>query len=152
MGGVTLLFIILSIISIIVCLFLSFILNKNMAYRFVTDSNQFLAFAVSFCSFMYFNNLQIKNHSRSINLFGKSTFGVLLIHTSSDAMRSWLWGDVCKVKYVFHFPFYKLLVFIICSIIDIVRQKFIEQQMLNRIQLSRLYKRIDNWISSLVSN
>lgn len=76
-------------------------------------------------------------------------------------MRSWLWGDVCKVKYVFHSPFYKLFiysvflilfVFIICSIIDIVRQKFIEQQMLNRIQLSRLYKRIDNWISSLVSN
>lgn len=38
------------------------------------------------------------------------------------------------------------------SIIEIARQKFIEQQILNRIQLSRLYRWIDDWTSSLDSN
>ena len=90
-------FIRLAILSIVTCLFLGDILDKQVAFRFVSDSNTFLAFAIGFCSFMFFKDLKIKQ-SRTINIIGGSTFGVLCIHANSDTMRKWLWGTVLNVK------------------------------------------------------
>lgn len=72
--------------SIIICLTIGNLYDKQMAYRFVSDSNTFIAFAVSVCSFMVFKNLRLK-HSSFINAIGGSTFGVLCIHANSNAMR-----------------------------------------------------------------
>ena len=55
----TIFFIVIAIASVITCLFLGDKLDKQIAYRFVSDSNKFLAFAIGFCSFMLFKDLKI---------------------------------------------------------------------------------------------
>ena len=126
-------------------------LDKQLAYRFVSDSNTFLAFAIGFCSFMYFKDLKIKQ-SRVINTVGGSTFGVLCIYANSDTMRKWLWGTVLNVKGAYSFTLGKLVlfsfisvlgVFVICSITEIIRQKLIEKKILNRIEKTTVYNRIN---------
>ena len=101
----TIFFILTAIASVITCLFLGDKLDKQVAYRFVSDSNTFRAFAIGFCSFMFFKDLKIKQ-SRAINIIGGSTFGVLLIHANSDTMRKWLWGTVLNMKGAYSLPFF----------------------------------------------
>lgn len=149
-GFWTTFFILLSILSIVTCLFLGDKLDKQIAYKFVSDSNTFLAFAIGFCSFMFFKDLKIKQ-SKAINIIGGSTFGVLCIHANSDTMRKWLWGTVLNVKGAYSLHFENLVlfsilsvlgVFMICSIIEVIRQKFIEKKILNRIEETTVYNRI----------
>lgn len=156
-GILTLLFFVLSVVSIILCLFIGQKIQKNIAYRFVTDSNTFLAFAVSFCSFMYFIDLKIKTN-KIINLVAGSTFGILLIHTNSDAMRNWLWKDIFRVQIVYDYPFYQLIfysfisiftVFIVCALIDILRKRFLEKKFLEFIYNLEIYKKIDIWFKKI---
>ena len=143
-------YILTAILSIVTCLFLGDKLDKQIAYRFVSDSNTFLAFAIGFCSFMFFKDLKIKQ-SREINTIGGSTFGVLCIHANSNTMRKWLWGTVLNVKGAYSLPLEKLIlfsiisvlgVFVICSIIEIMRQKLVEKKILNRIEKTTVYNRI----------
>ena len=58
----------------------------------VSDSNAILALAVGVTTFMFFKNIRIP-YSLFINVVGATTFGVLLIHAHSNAMRHWLWRD-----------------------------------------------------------
>ena len=90
---------------------------------------------------MYFKDLQIKN-SAFINKVASCMFGVLLIHANSDTMRRWLWCETLdnvgwfQTDYaVFHALVSVTIIFIICVIIDIIRQKFVEKplfELLNR--------------------
>ena len=146
----TIFFIVTAIASVITCLFLGDKLDKQIAYRFVSDSNTFLAFTIGFCSFMLFKDLKIKQ-SRAINIIGGSTFGVLCIHANSDTMRKWLWGIILNVKGAYLLPFGKLVlfsfisvlgVFTICSIIEVMRQKLAEKKILNRIEETTFYNKI----------
>lgn len=147
----TIFFIVTAIASVITCLFLGDKLDKQIAYRFVSDSNTFLAFAIGFCSFMFFKDLKIKQ-SRAINIIGGSTFGVLLIHTNSDTMRKWLWGTVLNVKGAYSLPFVNQIlfsilsvlgVFIISSIIEVMRQKLAEKKILNWIEKTSVFSKIN---------
>lgn len=105
----------------------------GLPYWFVADSNKVFAILTAVAAFCFFKNLKMKN-SRFINTVAASTFGVLLIHANSDAMRQWLWKDTLNnvgmydsnLIYV-HALVSVIGVFIICSIIDILRQKFIEE-------------------------
>ncbi|MCM1291714.1 MAG: acyltransferase [Bacteroides sp.] len=110
-------------------------------YFFVADSNKFLSLAIAVCSFMYFKDLKI-GYSRYINLIGASTFGVLLIHANSDAMRQWLWRDT--VDCIGHFNDFALnmlgyallsvlIIFCVCSAIDCLRAKYIEPKLIDFI-------------------
>lgn len=146
----TIFFILTAIASVITCLFLGDKLDNQLAYRFVSDSNTFLAFAIGFCSFMFFKDLKIKQ-SRTINTIGGSTFGVLCIHANSDTMRKWLWGTVLNVKGAYSLPFGNLVlfsilsvlgVFVICSIFEVIRQKLVEKKILNQIEQTTVYNRI----------
>ena len=146
----TVFFILTAILSIVACLYLGDLLDKQNAYRFVSDSNTFLAFAIGFCSFMLFKDLKIKQ-SRAINIIGGSTFGVLCIHANSDTMRKWLWGTVLNVKGAYSLPFGNLVlfsilsvlgVFAICSIIEVIRQKLAEKKILNWIEKITVYNKI----------
>ena len=146
----TIFFILTAIASVITCLFLGDKLDKQLAYRFVSDSNTFLAFAIGFCSFMFFKDLKIKQ-SRTINTIGGSTFGVLCIHANSDTMRKWLWGTVLNVKGAYSLPFGNLVllsilsvlgVFVFCSIFEVIRQKLVEKKILNWIEKTTVYNRI----------
>ena len=110
-----------------------------LPYFFVTDSNKLLALIFSVSSFMWFKDLNI-NYNPWINTIGATTFGVLLIHTNSDAMRLWLWKET--VDSVGHFGpsvlstlgyaiASVLMIFFLCSFIDWIRKCFIEDKLIN---------------------
>ncbi len=117
----------------------------NICY-FINDSNKILALFVSVCSFMMFKNMPLK-HSKIINTVASCTFGVLLIHAASDDMRRWLWQDICNNVGIYHQNtiylhalFVPLIVFSVCALIDYIRQKSIEQPLINGVErvLSKL--------------
>lgn len=120
------------------------ILMKGVVpYFFVSDSNKIFAVLVAVSSFLWFKNMEL-SYSKTINMIGASTFGVLLIHANSSAMRTWLWKDAvdCVGHYAMSLPnliVYSLgailIIFIICIIIDIFRIKLLETPMF------RLYDR-----------
>ncbi len=104
-------------------------------YFFVADSNKPLALAFSVSAFLYFKNL--KFYSKFINTVALSAFGVLLIHAHSDAMRQWLWRDLCNNVTWIDSPYCLLhifgvciIVYIVCSAIDYLRLRYLEQPML----------------------
>lgn len=122
--------------------------DKFLPYFFVSDSNKFLSLAIAISSFMYFKDLKIP-HSRLINAVGGATFGVLLIHANSDAMRQWLWRET--VDCIGHFgdsilwtlgyaTVSVLIIFTVCAGIEWFRGRFIEPHILNYVNksLSRL--------------
>lgn len=66
-------------------------------------------------------------------------------------MRKWLWGTVLNVKGAYSLPFENLVlfsilsvlgVFVICSIVEVIRQKLVEKKLLNRIEETTVYNRI----------
>lgn len=132
-GCLLLLSLIISIASVVCCVWLGARVNRFIPFYFVTDSNTFLAVMVGIFAFLFFKNLHIP-FNKFINTIGASTFGVLLIHANSDAMRQWLWKDV--LDNVGHYdenymPFYAigcvLVIFIVCVIIDIIRINLLEK-------------------------
>lgn len=125
-------------------------LTGHSAYLLVSDSNAPLALLVGVTSFMMFKNLRIPQ-SRLINTIAASTFGVLLIHANSDAMRQWLWKDTLLVPAHFYSDYYILLalasvtgVFAICTVIDIVRIRLTESWLLDKTEafISTIHGRI----------
>ena len=132
-GVMLLLFLMLSVLSVLGCLWLGRKTNQFMPYYFVTDSNTFLAVMTGLFAFLFFKNLRIP-YSRLINAVAASTFGVFLIHTNSEAMRQWLWKDT--LDNVGHFtdpylPLYAigcvLAVFAVCALIDCIRIHLFEK-------------------------
>jgi len=129
----TLLFLSISVCSVIWCSKLSVEHGVFVGYNFVSDSNTFLATAIALCSFMMFKNMNI-GYSKVINTIAASTFGVLLIHDNSYAMRQWSWRalknvDVYKNN-IYWSPLHAvgsvLFVYIVCTLIDMLRIKFFE--------------------------
>ena len=81
---------------------------------------------------MLFKNLNLK-YNKHINVIAGTTFGVLQIHANSDAMRTWLWVDVLKnvnmysSRWLIIHAFASVLgIFVVCSLIDLLRKRFIE--------------------------
>lgn len=112
--------------------------TKFAPYYLVADSNKIFAIAIAVSSFMWFKDLKMP-YSKLINAVGATTFGVLLIHANSDAMRTWLWGET--VDTVGHFgesllwtlgyaTVSVIVVFVICSGIDWFRGKLIEPKLM----------------------
>lgn len=124
-------------------------------WYFLADANKITALAVAICCFMAFKPKQIVRganeeirpvipNSRIINNIASATFGVLLIHANSDAMRRWLWQDVCNVKgnylncsSIVDLLAYStgcvLVIFVICVAIDLLRQRFIERPLFDKL-------------------
>ena len=143
----TIAFVGIAVLSIFACLKLGDMLNKQIAYRFVSDSNTFLAFAISVCSFMYFKELKLKQ-SKLINAIGGSTFGVLCIHANSMTMINWLWKDFLNVSSKYDLSVIKLMTFSIitvlgilcvCTLIDRIRVHTIEKFFLKRMENNKYY-------------
>ena len=132
-GIATLISIALSVISVVSCAWLGSKIDRNIAFYFVSDSNTFLAVANGICSFMFFNDLKIKQ-SKFINTVAASTFGVLCIHANSGTMRRWLWKDTLNNVgaygsdlIVLHAIGGVIAIFIICTLIDMARIRLIER-------------------------
>ena len=137
-GWMTLLSIVLAMASII-GLRLFFGERAKLGYNFVSDSNKFFAVAIAVCSFLWFKNMNLK-YSKVINAIGAATFGVLLIHANSNAMRQWLWKDTLDVVGHYTLPIGGLVlysfgvvlaVFIICILIDQLRIATVEKWFFN---------------------
>lgn len=131
-GILTILSILLAIASVIILLFTKPLFHP---YFFVEDCNKILAVPVAVSSFIWFKNLNLM-YNKIINVIGGSTFGVLLIHANSNAMRTWLWKDTLDV--VGHYSLsienlilYSLggviLVFAVCNLIDQIRVHIFEK-------------------------
>lgn len=120
----------LSILSVLLCTWLSIRFQKNNPYFFVTDSNSILAVSTGISAFLLFNNLKIP-YNKFINNLASTTFGILLIHANSDSMRQWLWKDIFDnighYGKSWHIIYCVIVVFSICSIIDLIRIRLIEK-------------------------
>ena len=132
-GWLSLLSVVLSVSSVL-CL-----INTSHTFWLVSDSNAALALTTAVCSFMFFKGLKIKQ-SKTINLIGGSTFGVLLIHANSDTMRRWLWKDTLdnvawfnSDSLVFHAVVSVVVIFAVCIIIDRIRILTVERYIFNYI-------------------
>lgn len=102
-------------------------------YYFVADSNKFLAVITAISAFLFFKNLNLGYHS-VINKVAASAFGVLMIHANSDTMRRWLWRDLLdnvgaydSRYFVIHALFSVIGIYVICTLVDMVRIKCLEK-------------------------
>lgn len=137
-------FVLMAWLSVAAIDFAGYNLHKGswqLAHYFVNDSSKILAFVISVSVFLFFKNLPLP-HSRFINTVAKSTFGVLLIHANSDAMRTMLWKHIVKVpemvaaslpELVFHAVVWAVVIFSVCSIIDYCRLRWVERPVMNYI-------------------
>ena len=130
----------LSWMSVIVLAIVSRFIGKEIGicYYFVADSNKVLALITGVSTFLFFKNLKI-GYSKAINTIAASTFGVLLIHANSDTMRRWLWGDVCnnvgasqEGTIIIHAIASVMVIYFVCTIIDMIRNRLIEQPLIKR--------------------
>lgn len=133
--------VLISWVSVIILAWIGVKNGKQIAYFFVSDSNKILAVTTALCAFLFFMNLKIKQ-SRLINTVATSTFGVLLIHANSDTMRRWLWEDVLNnmrwydSSWIYlHAIFSVLGVYVICTLIDIVRKRVVEKPFLEWLNM-----------------
>lgn len=133
-----------SVMSVALMLFRTNLSDRPTSFSYVAfflqDSNKVMALIVSVCSFMMFKNMKLKQSS-FVNAVAACTFGVLLIHAASDDMRKWLWRDVCNNVGVYqensiylHALLVPIAVFCVCAMIDYVRQKTIEQPLLDGVE------------------
>lgn len=105
-------------------------------YHFI-DINGILAVLTAVGAFLFFKNLRLKYYP-IINKFAASTFGVLLIHANSDIMIKWLWQDVLRNVQMYHSNYLMihaivsvLAIYLISSLIDMIRIKFFEKPFSN---------------------
>lgn len=159
--GVGLLLSVLAAMGSVVCFT---ILYPDMRYYFVSDSNKLLAFLVGLFSFLFFKNLPMKN-SKFINRVATTTFGVLLIHANSDAMRTWLWEELLKVPEMYtatlptlmlHALLSLISIFVICSALDMLRIRFMEKSVMGWLnahtsQIEAHFASIGNGIGRRIS-
>lgn len=136
-GAASVVCIILSIASALVIQFANTRFGLKLdPLHFVHDSNKIMAVLTSISTFLFFKNVKIRNSS-VINTVASSIFGVLLIHTISYEMREWLWHDVLnnagmlgsRMLYL-HALCSVIGVFAVCTVIDQLRIRFLEEKIL----------------------
>lgn len=156
-GRLTLSSILLGMASILGLRVLLGSIGVRYSYFFVSDSNKFFAVAIAVCSFLWFKNMKLQ-YNKVINAFGAGTFGVLLIHANSDAMRTWLWKDLVDCVGHYSLPLGSLIlfsvcvvlvVFIVCNLIDQLRIATVEKWFF-RWYDSRIAVKADNWVNRIL--
>lgn len=112
--------------------------GKASWYNFVSDSNTIMAVTTSVAAFLFFKNIKI-GYNKIINVIASATFGVLLIHANSNNMRQWLWKDTLDNVGQFHAGnaiVHAIIsitsVYVICTLIDLVRIYLIERPFFKR--------------------
>ena len=157
-GWMSLVSVILAIISIL-CMRIFFGEKTDMGYQLVSDSNKIFAVIIAVSSFLWFKKLNIK-YSIVINSIGAATFGVLLIHANSDAMRTWLWKNTVDSvghyismgtgELILYSVAVVLSVFIVCNLIDQLRIATLEKLFFNWYD-RKLSAKVDTFVSRITS-
>ena len=98
---------------------------------YMTGMNRIPSLIIAVFIFIFFKNVKIK-HNLLINNIASSTFGIYLIHENPLA-RKIIWNDIIKApnysnskNVIVYALFFALLVFFICSVIDLIRQHTLE--------------------------
>lgn len=144
-GGLLILMLALSWGSVVTLAIIAGIMGKgfeiSFVYFLVSDSNKIFAVTTAVCAFMFFKRVDI-GCSKVINTIASSTFGVLMIHANSNTMRQWLWKDVCNnVTFydskwlIIHAVGCVLLIYLVCTIVDMMRIKCLENLFLKLKEL-----------------
>ena len=90
-------------------------------------------------------------YNKLINTIGGSTFGVLCIHANSNTMRKWLWKTVLDVEGHYNLSGMRLvvysiactiLIFACCTLLDIIRKRYIESFVMDLLIRSAVFKRM----------
>lgn len=137
----------LIIISIIAIEKISF-LNNSINTNYFWQPNSILMLYLSVSLFMVFKFIKIKNIP-IINKLASTTLGVYMLHDGISG-QIW-WNNIFNPRdifYNFNTSFYKMLliiliIFIVCSIIDLLRQiifKYTIDKLIDRINLKKLSK------------
>lgn len=102
-------------------------------YFLMSAGNKLLAIQFAIFLFLFFKNLKIKPN-KFINLVASTTFGVLLIHTSTQAVRDFIWFDLFKILKIYPTSYFYLkaigivlALYVVCVIIDLIRIYAIER-------------------------
>ena len=148
-------FAILSISSIAVLLFIAKItgsdyIMQNSIYLSNYESITSMGFAIFL--FIYFSRINLTN--KYINVIGKSTLGIYLIHDNS-LLEYPIWRDFWSNYNHFSNPYFHLfaktiVIFVVCSIIDIIREYTIGKVANNWVNkhidtISMKFKKICFW-------
>ncbi len=132
-----------SLIAVIVLSYLSVVFLLYVGDRFwfldtfhmVIDSHKLFALLVGVLAFLFFRDLDLP-YVRAINTAAATTFGVLCIHAITEGVRIFLWRDLLKIPEVVTRPlpyvigFFILAdlgVFAVCSLLDLLRIRFLER-------------------------
>ena len=155
-GWLSLVSVLFAVVSII-GLKLLFGERVGIGYFFVHDCNKIFAVAIAVFSFLWFKNMNIR-YNKVINAFGAGTFGVLLIHSNSQAMRNWLWDDLVDLTGHYTLPSSQLAlyslgvvlaIFIVCNLIDQLRIATVEKWFLDWYD-KKLSSRADRLVNRLL--
>ena len=113
------------------------------------NQNQLPILLISLMVFIGFKNLSLKNN-RIINCISMATFGVYLIHDNAS-VRLFLWNGIFRSadysESVFLIPYSLgviMLVFICCTIMDLVRSIFLEKLYLG------FYNKLVTWLNKII--
>lgn len=115
------------------------ILNIYELDNYFYHRHSILVIALSYGLLLIFTNINIKPN-KIINTISSTTFGIYLIHDNNH-LRGIIWHDILRVseyKYKPTLILYLIVcvigVFIICAIIDYLRQKLIEKPVMRVLE------------------
>ena len=126
---------------------------KGLIIYFFSDISRpgFMSVVFSVLSLLVFTSLKIKGNNLLFAVSG-STFGIYLIHDSTW-VRRYLWDKIAPVKFLAESDYFIpaalgviLLIFIVCSLIDIIRKNLIEKPLFK----SSLYSKAESLFKKLI--
>ncbi len=137
-------------------------LSKCSSYFYdqVYNQEQITVLIASLSLFMLFLGIKL-NYNKWINIIASTTFGVYLIH-DNNVLRSFLWIDLFEnSKYqnsLLLIPYsiiVVLIVFIVCALIDICRQKIFEKPFVALVnkysdRVEKLFAKIIDFFKKIV--
>ena len=116
----------------------------------LNQKNSLFTLALSIAIFMLFKNINIKEN-KVIDVFSKATFGVYLIHINAH-FRVYLFKNILKIQNYYDANFLilvgyvlatSIVIYIMCTIIDTVRRKVIEEPIFKIKIFDKYFEKID---------
>ena len=107
---------------------------------------------ISICLFYSFYKIKIGFHPL-INKLAKTTLGVYLIH-DNELLREIIWNQWFHIEqwfeksnwYIIYLPCAAIMVFLICIIIELMRDFIVRRCSTTRIKtIQRICKKVDEW-------
>lgn len=115
----------------------------SVLYGITTDESSIFFIIGGYALFYLFKNIKIP-YNKLINSIATCTFGVLLIH-DHNFLRHLFWNEIVRTQTFFDSNYFIIWfgvtimgVFLVCSVIDYLRQKLLEVRIIN----TKLYKKV----------